>query len=508
MLADYILQPEAKKITDFTFEKFAKFKPHSVILQKKFTNYSYDENGVQSVVKFTQTNSNSLVNLEKGASGQYNGYMSPATRRKVKGIIENYLTAVQLSTSMAFPKSFPSTEVYPTFLTLTLPGKQLHDDNLIKEYFGRFMEYLTGSKERGNSGWNVKNYIWVAETQKNGNIHFHVILDRALPAKRIQQEWNRVLERLSYVTWFRNRQNFIYKHGFYVRKSMLDHAVDKARAHAKKTSQKFDVKAARDLEKKRQKEAYERGMASNWNNPPTTKIHAIHNIKKLTAYVSKYMTKEPEMVNVALQPGEKLIQENGHYFIESETIEKSISIEGHELETVEHDRRPIVVKFTNRYLRGRIWGSSKALHSDNLTPLTITLESVSKVTTTTYKPHVLKINEPRYTMNIFGENEFTHFEKVERVRFDTVIVTDLATPVYDQQAKNWVEFLKEEHVPAADIEKATARAGEHFSRFGGEIIPLEAPQKDLLKNFAPEFHTRYVEYYQSMFSNLYPATHE
>jgi hypothetical protein len=505
MTAAQIIQPAPSKITDFKFEKYAKFKPHSVIIQKKFVNYTYDENGVQSVVKYSQTNTNSLVNLDKGKSGQYNGYMSPATRRKVKGIIENYLTAVQLSTSMQFPKSFPSTEVYPTFLTLTVPGKCLHDDNTMKEYFSRFMEYLTGSKEKGNSGWNVKNYIWVAETQKNGNIHFHVILDRGLPAGRIQEEWNRVLERLGYVTWFRNRQNYIYANGFFVRKEMMKQAIERSREHAKKTSQKFDIKAARDLEKKRQKEAYERGMASNWKNPPTTKIHAIHNIQKLTAYVAKYMTKAPEMIHVPLEKNEKLIQENGAYFIETENVEVGLAMDSGTTETFSTDRRPITVSFTNRRLRGRIWGSSQALHSDNLTPFTVPLETFSRVTTTTYKPETMKIKRGVYTTNMFGEQVFVRMETIEETKISTVTTTDYDPPVQDHDAVSWVNWLTEEHVPQADIDKATARAGDHFAHMGGIIIPLEAPQKDLLKAFKPEFYERYAAHYQQLFANLYTA---
>lgn len=506
MSADLVVQPTTKKITEMDFVKYAKLKPHSVIIQKKFVNYSYDENGNQFVTKFqSQTNTNSLQNLDKGKSGQYNGYMSPATRRKVNGILENFLTAVQLNTSMTFPKSFPSTEVYPTFMTLTLPGMQYHCDNLIKEYFARFMEYLTGSKDRGNSGWNVKNYLWVAETQSNGHIHFHVILDRAVPAQRLQEEWNRVIERLGYVTWYRNRQEYIYQSGFYVRKAMLDAAVARGRDIARKTSQKFDLKATKDQEKKRQKEAYEKGVKCNWSNPPTTQVHSIKNIKSLTAYITKYMTKRPDIVTPDLAAGEKLVQENGHYFIETEAVEKFTSIEGLAMETVVIDKQPIEVKFKNRRLRGRIWGSSKMLHTDTVAPYTINLITTSRVTTTTYKTDILKFSEPKYTVNMLGERVYTHTEKSERVVNTPVTVTDFAPAVVDDVGERWVQWLTEEHVPQRDIDRATAAAGEHFSHYGGVIIPLDYPHKDLLKAYSPDLYTRYADHYRNMFETLYPV---
>jgi hypothetical protein len=496
MTAQQFFQPSETRVTDFTFQKYAKLKPHAVIIQKRFV-------GTKPLQ--AQENQNSLLNLEKGRDGQYNGYMSPGTRRKVKGIIENYLTAVQLSTPMQFPKSFPSTDIYPTFLTLTLPGKQYHCDLEIKEQFAHFMEYLTGSKERGNSGWNVKNYIWVSETQKNGNIHFHVIIDRALPASRIQEEWNRILERLGYITFFRNRQNYIYQDGFFVRKNMMDSAIAARKKFCRATSQKFSAKDARKAEEKRQREAYERGVKCNWNNPPTTKIHAIQNIKKLTAYVSKYMTKEPELVNYPLEPGQKLVQENGKYYVDTETIEQSISIEGIELETVSKDRKSVNVNFLTRRLRGRIWGASKSLHVEDLNPYTVALESFNRVTitTTTYRDVVIK--EPVYEQNIFGEMVFSHMERTIKKVPDYASESYIESPEVDATGNRWVQWLTEEHVPKADIEKATAKAGDHFAHYGGVIIPLDYPQKDLLRAYSPDLYSRYENYYKGMFETLYPS---
>lgn len=501
-----VARPLENRITEFDFQKYAKFKPHSVIIQKKFINYSYDEFGNQIIVKpdLSQKNKNSLMNLEKGAAGQWNGYMSPGTRRKVKGIIENYLTAIQLNTSMTFPKSFPSQEIYPSFLTLTLPAKQIHCDNDIKkECFLRFIEWLTGDKERGASGWNVRNYIWVAETQKNGNIHFHLIIDRGLPADRINRKWNQFIERLGYVTRYRNRQNYIYKNGWYVRKDMLTERVEQKRKACRAMSQRFNKADAVNDEKKRQLKAYNSGIAGNWNNPPSTKIHAIQNIKKLTAYVSKYMTKAPE-VNIRLQEGEKLIEENGRYSIQTEKIEKSESIEGLQIETVKSELKEVHVNFRNRYIRGRIWGASKILHSDKLNPYTVALETFSMVTTTTFDYRTVKISEPVYTTDIFGDRMFSHMQKVDKENVIKDSKRDIDPPNIDYDSSRYVQFLTELYVPQKDIDKATSKAGEHFRHYGGIIIPLEIPQKDVLKMYSPNMFARYAQHYQQMFTTLYP----
>ena len=494
------LLPTDTRVVDFSFEKYAKLKPHSVVIQKRWTT--------QTTRK--QDNANSLLNLDKGASGQYNGYMSPATKRRVKGIIENFLTAVQLNTSMTFPKSFPSTEVYPTFLTLTLPGKQYHCDKVIKELFGRFMEYLTGSTERGNSGWNVKNYIWVSETQKNGNLHFHVILDRGLPAARIQQEWNRIIERLGYVTRFRNRQSYIYKNGFHIRPDMMRYAIEARRKHCRSTSEKFDLRATRKAEAQRQRDSFEKGEKNGWNNPPTTKIHAIQNIRKLTAYVAKYMTKEPEIVKPVLAENEKLVQENGLYYVQTETVTPWESFDYETgapiaAENVTIEKVRIDVKFTTRTMRGRIWGASNPLHVVDLNPYTVAVESFARVTTTTYEYRTVKVSVPKYTTGLFGEPVFSHMESVEQINPIPTTRSDFDLPVIDQHAARWLEWLEAELVPKDDIDRATAKAGEHFAHYGGKVIPLEHPQKDLLRAFSPLLFERYADHYRNMFCALYPT---
>lgn len=512
--AQFLTAPAPRSFVEYEFQRYAKLKPHSVIIQKKPIVYSYDENGNRSILKMErgQDNQNSLSNLAKGAEGQYNGYMSPATRRKVRGIIENFLTSIQMNTSMAFPKSFPSQEVYPTFLTLTLPSKQFHCDlDIRRDVFGRFIEWLTGSKKKGYSGYGVKNYIYCAETQQNGNIHFHVILDRAVPAITTQKVWNHFCENLGYVTRFRNIQNRIYmdkseygKTRFFVRKDMLESKVKEVRNYCKKMKQPFNYGDAVNNEKKRQLRAYNNGVADNWNNPPTTKIHAIQNIKKLTAYVSKYMTKEPPFNKPDLLPGQTLVEENGHYFIDSEIIEKVETIEGLQVETVSYERKPIIVKFETRILRGRTWGASKKLHSDLVKPMTMIISSTAMLNTTTFSTHQRKYQVEQHSTDLFGERVsegmVTKYQSIT-----TSEETRTAKILEGLYESAYIRFLKEEYVSKEEIEKATSKAGLQFQHFGGEIVPLEFHQKDVLKMYSPVLFQEYAKYYSDMFTELYAA---
>ena len=80
------------------------------------------------------------------------------------------------------------------FITLTLSSKQIHSDHKIKtKLLNHF--FLTAKRE-----WKMKNYIWRAESQTNGNIHFHIITDVWIPWQELQTEWNSIQDKLGYVS--------------------------------------------------------------------------------------------------------------------------------------------------------------------------------------------------------------------------------------------------------------------------------------------------------------------
>ena len=87
-------------------------------------------------------------------------------------------------------------------LTVSLPARQMHSDKVIKsEALNHFIVLL-------HRLFNVKNYIWRAETQANGNIHFHIITDTFIPYKSACFQWNRVIEKLGYIDEFEKRWHY------------------------------------------------------------------------------------------------------------------------------------------------------------------------------------------------------------------------------------------------------------------------------------------------------------
>jgi len=136
-------------------------------------------------------------NLKRG--GGYNGFVSEKTAREVTRRISNLIEIA------------PRGKRVVSFVTLTLPSTQKHDDNFIKRHLlGDFIQVI-------QKKYRVKNYIWKAEAQKNGNIHFHIMADSYLPnvarvaskrQGRINEIWNNICSRYGYLdTYKRDRLN-------------------------------------------------------------------------------------------------------------------------------------------------------------------------------------------------------------------------------------------------------------------------------------------------------------
>lgn len=131
----------------------------------------------------SQENANSLANLDtkhsstdisKSAAKRYTKYMNAFcemvryARHKASSVMSSY-------------------SVYISFITLTLPEEQKETD---KESKRNLLNYLIITLKRK---YNVVNYCWRAETQANGNIHYHIMADRYINKKELREVWEKIL---------------------------------------------------------------------------------------------------------------------------------------------------------------------------------------------------------------------------------------------------------------------------------------------------------------------------
>lgn len=190
------------------------------------------------------------------------GNVSPIARRKLARAVD-YLLLLTSEKNVYARQTGRQFAMKVAFITLTLPSSQVHPDNEIKSLC--LNQFLIEIKKR----FKVSRYVWRAEKQKNGNIHFHIVIDRFIPYQQVRDIWNRICEKLGYVSRYRSEMQKWHSGGFKVRKDLL---------------QSWSYKS--------QVRAYHAGIVSDWNSPNSTDIHSIRKIINLKAYIVKYMTKE------------------------------------------------------------------------------------------------------------------------------------------------------------------------------------------------------------------------
>lgn len=130
--------------------------------------------------------------MDKARSKAYSGYLSKAAQSLIHKRLYAWMEAIRVGNHTY--KHFKSKDQRRlTFVTLTLSATQRHDDKWIKknmlELFMKRLQY----------NYKVVNYFWKAEVQKNGNLHFHLVLDTYIPFISIQSNWNEIQRACGYL---------------------------------------------------------------------------------------------------------------------------------------------------------------------------------------------------------------------------------------------------------------------------------------------------------------------
>jgi hypothetical protein len=210
----------------------------------------------------------------------YTGKMTTYAKKRLK-------RAIQLMVASAKEKEAPNFKTGKTFkfkvnfITLTLPSSQgqITDKDIKRECLDNFIKRLKRKHKLGN-------YVWRAEKQKNGNLHFHIITDTYIHFEKIRNDWNGVLVKFGFIARFKE------KHGH--------------------------------------------------ENPNSTDVHAVWKVRNLTQYFIKYMSKDEKegmMVNGKLWDCSARLKtkKNCEFLLEGETEQVYNEAINDESLTTKHD---------------------------------------------------------------------------------------------------------------------------------------------------------------------------
>lgn len=199
--------------------------PYVSIQHKKLITYSLPvERG--SSKRYSFANNESEVYKQAYKSGK----LTAGARKRLKSSIE-LLIDISPKKWFTVPSTGKRFQFQITFLTLTLSSSQsnIQDKTIIKTLLEPLLQTLRRK-------YKCKSYVWRAEKQKNGNLHFHITTNQYIPYDQIRDDWNRIQQKLNFIDTFESK----YGH----------------------------------------------------RNPNSTDIHSVRGIRDLAKYMVKYMSKD------------------------------------------------------------------------------------------------------------------------------------------------------------------------------------------------------------------------
>lgn len=174
------------------------------------------------------------------------------------------------------------------FITLTLPSRQIHSDTIIKK---KCLDHLF---QELRTFYSVKNYVWKAELQRNGNIHFHIFLDKYVDYNAVKRRWNRIVNKLGYVDRYSSKMSEL---------SLLEYA----RLRGKKVEEI--------------KEVYAKGCKNKWKSPNSVDCKIAKSSKEIGAYMAKYLLKDVTKKELSEEDIER-IRAFGKFWSRSQSLSK------------------------------------------------------------------------------------------------------------------------------------------------------------------------------------------
>lgn len=156
----------------------------------------------KSLEGYYRTSNRTSFTSNQNPKGVIKGKLSDNSKKKIKNIVISWLSTVQFYL-LSNGYSLSETGKHIKFITLTLSDTQHHGDKEIKALM--LNRFLTRIKRN----YGMQNYLWIAETQRNGNLHFHIITDINIHHKALRDSWNKIQRDNGYLnTYYEKNKHY------------------------------------------------------------------------------------------------------------------------------------------------------------------------------------------------------------------------------------------------------------------------------------------------------------
>ncbi len=432
-------------------DSFISFEPSRIVTFKRWAKYKPDELTEQQMLKLVSEGiagnedlAGERIKREKDKrdenlirSNLYNGWLNPAAARNMRTILMNWTQAIEMHSDK---QAVNAERIFPILLTLTWPGTQFvsdYDAKICLEKFlsglnrfedtryerekrsiqfqypgkeNRLMREITLKEAADRHAKALRKYLWRAEPQENGNIHFHLLLDGWIDKDSCRQFWNKKVEEYTgAVSMYQYSQQQFYRITHKVRNdpetvygtskedwnprkpfvyngyrfrldqdaqkmkiSSIRNRISKAVSTQKMPFLMEEGEVLRELfqeaiytrklpstnaltkaAEQLQLNAFCKAVDNEFMDPPTTRIESMRNVRSLAAYLAKYMAK-PTVKQVTEKVDlEKEADREGYEWIGDKLFDDQEN-------EVLPEKTSIITQ--GRRLHGRIWGKSRALN--------------------------------------------------------------------------------------------------------------------------------------------------
>lgn len=203
------------------------------------------------------------ANMKEQQKGTYSGRMTLGARKRMTKSIYAMATATKSRwlqnpiTGRMYLHKFSFVTLTVSDPTTPLDGKSAH-----KLLLAPFLDWLRKTKK-------VSTYIWKAERQKNGQLHYHITTPSFIHYKEIRRKWNELQTDAGIIDRYRKAQQEWHRDGFKLRTG----------------------KILKTWPADAQRRAYDEGVKNNWSDPNSTDVHKVYKVKDVASYLIKEIAK-------------------------------------------------------------------------------------------------------------------------------------------------------------------------------------------------------------------------
>lgn len=175
-----------------TIEKRLQIRSQKLIAYTKFTGYHFRTEAQRKSAALLERYSR---NEHEESVKTYSGEMKAGSRKRLIKAIENLVRTVNdRKTFVHNPETGKQMPFRLAFTTLTIhsPERDIDGKEAYKTVLAPMLQWLRRSH-------NVYLYIWKAELQERGQLHYHLLLGSFIPKDALRAKWNKLQKEAGYL---------------------------------------------------------------------------------------------------------------------------------------------------------------------------------------------------------------------------------------------------------------------------------------------------------------------